>query len=80
MDCKISCKNLKAFTRDHWTLRCMNRMSRFGGLSEERPSVFKGRSKLSTHLSTHCSVDEGKVDLAQPVYRTRISSIESRHT
>ncbi|GFU13714.1 hypothetical protein TNCV_939401 [Trichonephila clavipes] len=25
-------------------------MSRFGGLSEERPSVFKTRSKLGTHL------------------------------
>ncbi|GFS60070.1 uncharacterized protein TNCV_2832911 [Trichonephila clavipes] len=33
-------------------------MSRFGGLSEERPSVFKTRSKLGTHLSTKCSGDE----------------------
>ncbi|GFW99931.1 hypothetical protein TNCV_3079281 [Trichonephila clavipes] len=33
-------------------------MSRFGGLSEERPSVFKTRSKLGTHLSTQCSGDE----------------------
>ncbi|GFS74361.1 hypothetical protein TNCV_2741121 [Trichonephila clavipes] len=41
-----------------WTLRCMNEMSRFGGLSEERPSVFKTRSKLGTHLSTQCSGDE----------------------
>ncbi|GFW03350.1 integrase catalytic domain-containing protein [Trichonephila clavipes] len=32
-------------------------MSRFGGLSEERPSVFKTRSKLGTHLSTQCSGD-----------------------
>ncbi|GFU23681.1 uncharacterized protein TNCV_2340861 [Trichonephila clavipes] len=45
-------------------------MSRFGGLSEERPSVFKTRSKLGTHLSTQCSGDEGRVDLAQPVNRT----------
>ncbi|GFT93960.1 uncharacterized protein TNCV_2133441 [Trichonephila clavipes] len=30
-------------------------MSPFGGLSEERPSVFKTRSKLGTHLSTQCS-------------------------
>ncbi|GFX58322.1 uncharacterized protein TNCV_205091 [Trichonephila clavipes] len=45
-------------------------MSRFGGLSEERPSVFKSRSKLGTHLSTQCSGDEGRVDLAQPVNRT----------
>ncbi|GFV31208.1 hypothetical protein TNCV_4315331 [Trichonephila clavipes] len=35
-------------------------MSRFGGLSEERPSVFKTRSKLGTHLSTQCSGDEGQ--------------------
>ncbi|GFS52281.1 hypothetical protein TNCV_4850101 [Trichonephila clavipes] len=33
-------------------------MSRFGGLSEERPSVFKTRSKLGTHFSTQCSGDE----------------------
>ncbi|GFW30921.1 uncharacterized protein TNCV_2940211 [Trichonephila clavipes] len=45
-------------------------MSRFGGLSEERPSVFKTRSKLGTHLSTQCSGDERQVDLAQPVNRT----------
>ncbi|GFS49865.1 hypothetical protein TNCV_793501, partial [Trichonephila clavipes] len=30
----------------------------FGGLSEERPSVFKTRIKLGTHLSTQCSGDE----------------------
>ncbi|GFX93757.1 retrovirus-related Pol polyprotein from transposon 412 [Trichonephila clavipes] len=33
-------------------------MSRFGGLSEQRPSVIKTRSKLGTHLSTQCSGDE----------------------
>ncbi|GFW89607.1 hypothetical protein TNCV_1024911 [Trichonephila clavipes] len=33
-------------------------MSRFGGLSEERPSVFKTPSKLGTHLSIQCSGDE----------------------
>ncbi|GFV59579.1 hypothetical protein TNCV_4259721 [Trichonephila clavipes] len=33
-------------------------MSRFGGLSEQRPSVFKTRSKFGTHLSTQCSGDE----------------------
>ncbi|GFY32863.1 hypothetical protein TNCV_4024871 [Trichonephila clavipes] len=33
-------------------------MSRFGGLSEERPSVFKTGSNLGTHLSTQCSEDE----------------------
>ncbi|GFT83728.1 transposon Ty3-I Gag-Pol polyprotein [Trichonephila clavipes] len=33
-------------------------MSRFGGLSEERSSVFKTPSKLGTHLSTQCRGDE----------------------
>ncbi|GFY11025.1 hypothetical protein TNCV_2201331 [Trichonephila clavipes] len=33
-------------------------MHRFGGLSEERPSVFKTLSKLGTHSSTQCSGDE----------------------
>ncbi|GFV19600.1 hypothetical protein TNCV_478261 [Trichonephila clavipes] len=33
-------------------------MSRFGGRSEERPSVFKTRSKLGTHLPTQFSGDE----------------------
>ncbi|GFT92632.1 hypothetical protein TNCV_1481171 [Trichonephila clavipes] len=43
-------------------------MSRFGGLSEERPSVFQTRSKLGTHLSTQCSGDERQC--RQPVNRT----------
>ncbi|GFX53378.1 uncharacterized protein TNCV_2946171 [Trichonephila clavipes] len=33
-------------------------MSRFGGLSEERPLLFKTPSKLGTHFSTQCSGDE----------------------
>ncbi|GFW14672.1 hypothetical protein TNCV_1561351 [Trichonephila clavipes] len=45
-------------------------MSLSGGLSEERPSVFKTRSKLGTHLSTQYSGMKGRVDLAQPVNRT----------
>ncbi|GFT55805.1 hypothetical protein TNCV_4521971 [Trichonephila clavipes] len=42
---------------DHWAL-VHEQMSRLGGLSEERPPVFKTPSKLGTHLSTHCSGDE----------------------
>ncbi|GFV01853.1 hypothetical protein TNCV_3397151 [Trichonephila clavipes] len=45
-------------TRDHWTLRCMNRCPDLVVCLEERPSVFKTRSKLGTHLSTQCSGDE----------------------
>ncbi|GFX59065.1 uncharacterized protein K02A2.6 [Trichonephila clavipes] len=45
-------------------------MSRFGGLSEERPSVFKTPCTLGIPLSTLYSVDEGRVDLAQPLNRT----------
>ncbi|GFT32165.1 hypothetical protein TNCV_428121 [Trichonephila clavipes] len=41
-------------------------MSRFGGLSEERPSVFKTRSKLGTHLSTQCSGDERQSRPCEP--------------
>ncbi|GFW45945.1 hypothetical protein TNCV_4496641 [Trichonephila clavipes] len=39
-------------------IKVHEQMSRFGGLSEERPSVFKTRSKLGTHLSTQCTGDE----------------------
>ncbi|GFX23334.1 hypothetical protein TNCV_4936491 [Trichonephila clavipes] len=48
-------------------------MSRFGGLSEERPSMFKTPSKLGTHLSTQGRVGglKGRVDLALPVNRTQ---------
>ncbi|GFW52467.1 histone PARylation factor 1 [Trichonephila clavipes] len=31
-------------------------MSRLGGQSEARPSVFKSTSKLGSHLSTHCTI------------------------
>ncbi|GFV23265.1 hypothetical protein TNCV_3887001 [Trichonephila clavipes] len=58
-------------TRDHWTLRCMNRCPDLAVCLEERPSVFKTRSKLGTHLSTQCSGDERQQsDLSQPVTRT----------
>ncbi|GFX23818.1 hypothetical protein TNCV_1788491 [Trichonephila clavipes] len=55
-------------------------MSRFCGLSEVRPSVFKTPSKLGTHLSTHCSGDEGRVDPTQPINRTRTCGDEARYT
>ncbi|GFX85481.1 integrase catalytic domain-containing protein [Trichonephila clavipes] len=44
-------------------------MSRFGGLSEERPSVFKTRSKRGTHLSTQCSGDERQSRPCAALYR-----------
>ncbi|GFT50203.1 hypothetical protein TNCV_3622581 [Trichonephila clavipes] len=34
-------------------------MSRFGGLSEVRPPVFKTPNMFGTHLSTHCSANVG---------------------
>ncbi|GFU27000.1 uncharacterized protein TNCV_1151611 [Trichonephila clavipes] len=52
-------------------------MSRFGGMSEERPSVFKTPSKLVTHLSTHCSGDESRVNLA---HTTQTCGVEARYT
>ncbi|GFY09651.1 hypothetical protein TNCV_381461 [Trichonephila clavipes] len=55
-------------------------MSRFGGLSEERPSGFKTPSKLGTHLSTNAAGMKGRVDLAQPVNRTQTCSVEARYT
>ncbi|GFV65114.1 hypothetical protein TNCV_1509141 [Trichonephila clavipes] len=46
-------------------------MSGFGGLSEERPSVFKTRSELGTHIyRPNVAGMKGRVDLAQPVNRT----------
>ncbi|GFX88580.1 retrovirus-related Pol polyprotein from transposon 17.6 [Trichonephila clavipes] len=46
-------------------------MSRFGGLSEERPSVFKTRSKLLVLIyRPNAAGMKGRVDLAQPVNRT----------
>ncbi|GFV24516.1 hypothetical protein TNCV_814001 [Trichonephila clavipes] len=45
--------------RDHLLGTEMHeQMSRSGGQSEARPPVFKSPSKLSTHLSIHCSRDE----------------------
>ncbi|GFX08845.1 hypothetical protein TNCV_1548821 [Trichonephila clavipes] len=55
-------------------------MSRFGGLSEERPSVFKTPSKLGTHLSTQCSGDERQSRPCQPVNRTQTCDLEARCT
>ncbi|GFW94611.1 uncharacterized protein TNCV_4246511 [Trichonephila clavipes] len=36
----------------------LEQMSRSGGQSETRSPLFKSTSKLGTHLSTHCSMDE----------------------
>ncbi|GFV46665.1 hypothetical protein TNCV_1401281 [Trichonephila clavipes] len=55
-------------------------MSRFGGLSEERPSVFKTRSKLGTHLSTQCSGDERQSRPCAAVNRTQTCGVETLNT
>ncbi|GFV17918.1 hypothetical protein TNCV_4601101 [Trichonephila clavipes] len=56
-------------------------MSRFGGLSEERPSVFKTRSKLGTHLSTQCSGDERQEStLRSPLIEPQTCGVEALYT
>ncbi|GFW14546.1 hypothetical protein TNCV_2358701 [Trichonephila clavipes] len=45
-------------------------MSRFGGLSEERPSVFKPEASLVLIYRPNVAGMKGRVDLAQPVNRT----------
>ncbi|GFV58027.1 hypothetical protein TNCV_2573231 [Trichonephila clavipes] len=57
-------------------------MSRFGGLSEERPSVFKTPSMLDTHLSTQCSGDEkqSRPCPVLPINRTQTCGVEARYT
>ncbi|GFU12175.1 retrovirus-related Pol polyprotein from transposon opus [Trichonephila clavipes] len=56
-------------------------MSRFGGLSEQRPSVIKTRSKLGTHLSTQCSGDERQSrHLCSPLREPQTCGVEARYT
>ncbi|GFT31767.1 hypothetical protein TNCV_1448151 [Trichonephila clavipes] len=57
-------------------------MTRFDGMSQERPSVFKAPRNLSTHLSTQCSGDErqSRPCTAQPVNITNTSGVEARYT
>ncbi|GFV87201.1 hypothetical protein TNCV_5114191 [Trichonephila clavipes] len=55
-------------------------MSRFGGLSEERPSVFKTLSKLGTHLSTQCNGDERQSTLPSPLIEPKTCGVEARYT
>ncbi|GFX64524.1 hypothetical protein TNCV_2811491 [Trichonephila clavipes] len=45
-------------------------MSRFGGLSEERPSVFKTQASLVLIYRPNVAGMKDRVDLAQPVNRT----------
>ncbi|GFW90763.1 hypothetical protein TNCV_2417591 [Trichonephila clavipes] len=45
-------------------------MSRFGGLSEERPSVLKPEASLVLIYRPNVAGMKGRVDLAQPVNRT----------
>ncbi|GFV30894.1 uncharacterized protein TNCV_4013281 [Trichonephila clavipes] len=51
-------------------------MSRFGGLSEERPSVCKTPNKLGAHLSTKCSGDERKSTLPSPLIEPKTCGVE----
>ncbi|GFU54050.1 hypothetical protein TNCV_3313231 [Trichonephila clavipes] len=53
------------------------KVGRFGGLSDERPSVFKTQSKLVTHLSTQCSGDERQ---SRPFPSTQTCGGEARYT
>ncbi|GFY16455.1 uncharacterized protein TNCV_2350981 [Trichonephila clavipes] len=55
-------------------------MSQKGGLSEERPSVFKTPSKLGTHLSTQCSGDEKQSRPFQPFIKLKNCGVEARYT
>ncbi|GFT36732.1 relaxin receptor 2 [Trichonephila clavipes] len=45
-------------TRDHWTLRCMNRYPDLVVCLNRDLQRLRTRSKLGTHLSTQCSGDE----------------------
>ncbi|GFY30357.1 hypothetical protein TNCV_4066071 [Trichonephila clavipes] len=62
------------------SLSLSRQMSRFGGLSEERPSVFKTPSKLGTHLSTQSSGDERQSQPCQPVNTTQSCGVEALYT
>ncbi|GFU62154.1 hypothetical protein TNCV_2473891 [Trichonephila clavipes] len=56
-------------------------MSRFAGLSEERPSVFKTPSKLGTHLSTQCSGDERQESIfPSPLIEPQTCGVKARYT
>ncbi|GFT41392.1 hypothetical protein TNCV_3890131 [Trichonephila clavipes] len=55
-------------------------MSRFGGLSEERPSVFKTQASLVLIYQPNVAGMKGRVDLAQPVNRTQDCGVEARYT
>ncbi|GFS99343.1 hypothetical protein TNCV_1601521 [Trichonephila clavipes] len=54
-------------TRDHWTLRCMNRCADLVAVCLKRDLQCLRPEASGTHLSTQCSGDERRsVDLAQP--------------
>ncbi|GFW83782.1 hypothetical protein TNCV_668951 [Trichonephila clavipes] len=55
-------------------------MSRFGGQSEERPSVFKTPSKLGTHLSTNAAGMKRRVDIVSPLIEPKTCGVEERYT
>ncbi|GFW49577.1 hypothetical protein TNCV_2843581 [Trichonephila clavipes] len=56
-------------------------MSRFGGLSDERPSVLQTPSKLGTHLLTQCSGDETQSrPLPIPLIQPQTCGVEARYT
>ncbi|GFT92414.1 hypothetical protein TNCV_3084181 [Trichonephila clavipes] len=68
-------------TRDHWTLRCMNRCPGICGLSEERPSVFKPEASLVLiYRPNVAGMKKAESTLRSPLIEPQTCGVEAPYT
>ncbi|GFT70984.1 hypothetical protein TNCV_3500211 [Trichonephila clavipes] len=67
-------------TRNHWTLRCMNRCPDLVVIPTRDLQCLRP-IKLGTHLSTQCTGDEGpESTLPSPLIEPKTCGVEARYT
>ncbi|GFW99328.1 hypothetical protein TNCV_3981521 [Trichonephila clavipes] len=67
-------------TRDHWTLRCMNRCPNLVVCLKRDLQCLRPQESLVLIYRPNAVGMKGRVDLAQPINRTHTCGVEARYT
>ncbi|GFV87761.1 hypothetical protein TNCV_780431 [Trichonephila clavipes] len=67
-------------TRDHWTLRCMNRCPDLVVCLKRDLQCLRPEASLVLIYRPNVAGMKGRVDLVQPVNRTQTCGVEARYT
>ncbi|GFU08808.1 hypothetical protein TNCV_991521 [Trichonephila clavipes] len=67
-------------TRDHWTLRCINRCPDLVVCLKRDLQCLRPEASLVLTYRPTTAMMKGRVDLAQPINRTQTCGVEARYT